>query len=224
MARDLGPYTMAGFGDSITQGAGASRPEYGWLAVLESRMRPFLNRPLNVINASVGDNTISPRTTNYKEASHPSALERLSKDVLSRKPDLVLVCYGLNDMRFGTPADVFAEDLGEILAQLRNALPSGQFLLTNVFHMTGWDRYEPRNKGSRDLTRAYNQAIDRVAVRHHAMLADVWSAMGERDFLIAPDGVHANDLGHAVIAGRVFETLVKGLPVFRGNVVNQARP
>ena len=200
------PFTVVGLGGSVTQGEGASRPGQGWLAQLEARMRPFLNRDLKVIPAA---------------ASHPSALERVPKDVIAHRPDLVLVCYGLDDMRLGTPVDVFAEDLGEVLTQLRDSLPSCQFLLTNVIHMTGWGRHDPSNHGSKESTRAYNLAIEKLAVRNHAMLADVHGAMGERDFLVHPDGVHPNDLGHAVIAGKVFETLVKSLPVFRGNAVNR---
>ena len=197
---------VVGFGDSITCGAMATGTRNSWLGVVEELFRLFLLAPPRVYNEGIGDNTISRRTTNYAESSQPPALERVDS-VLAHRPDLVFVCFGLNDMRFGTPVDIFAEDLDTVIGRLHSGLPTALVLLTNVFYMNGWDRHAPRNRGSPDSARAYNAAIAKVAANRNVALADVWSAMGMRDDLIHQDGAHSNDLGHRLIGHRVFEAL-----------------
>lgn len=195
------------FGDSLVVGSKASSPERSWVGVLATLLREFSNPEPTVIRKGLGDNTISPRTTSYEHASKPSALERVAGDVVAENPDVVLVCFGLNDMRFGTPTAVFAEDLALVVSRVREGCPRALTVLTNVYHMTGFDRFPPRDRGSLALTRAYNAAIAEVARASGALLADVSAAMAFDDRLIHADGVHANDLGHRVVAHRVFETL-----------------
>jgi len=200
------PINYVAFGDSITVGSKARTPENRWLNVFASQVCAFTGRAVNTTNAGLGDNTISPRTTNYALASKPSALERVQADVIDRKPDLVTVAFGLNDMRFGTPAQVFSEDLGRVLDAVRAGLPDAFVVCLNVFHMSKFDSFAPRNRGSVALTLAYNRAIAEHAARLSLPLADVSAAMAFQDSLIHDDGVHAEDLGHRLIGNRVFET------------------
>ena len=202
-------YKVIGFGDSITLGAKASKQEYQWLEVFGAQLKLFSSKAVEVINQGVGDNTISPRTTNYEESVKPSALERVTKDVINDNPDMVLICFGLNDMRFGTPVEVFQEDLDKVVQEIKKGLPKAQLLLTNVFHMTGFDRYEPRDRGSVSMTKLYNLAIQIIGEKHTIPVADVSAAMAFQDYLIDDDGVHGNDLGHKVIGNKVFECLVQ---------------
>lgn len=202
-------YKIIGFGDSITLGAKATKDAYNWLGVVELLLKLFSNQAIEVINKGVGDNTISPRTTNYELSAQPSALERVEKDVVEEQPNMVFVCFGLNDMRFGTPVEVFKEDLEQVLIKIIHQLPNTKIILTNVFHMTGWDRYTPRDRGSIAHTKNYNQAIEKLGVKYQLPLADVSEAMAFQDYLIHEDGVHGNDLGHRIIGHRVFETIVQ---------------
>jgi len=211
-------FRIIGFGDSITLGAKATMDEYNWLGVLEHQWRYFFNNPVEVINKGVGDNTISPRTTNYDETTKPSALERTQDDVIHLNPDLILICFGLNDMRLGTPIEVFSEDLEKIIIQIKSACPEAIIILTNVFHMTGWGRYFPRDRGSIELTKIYNEAIGLIGEKHHIPVADVSGAMAFKDYLINEDGVHANDLGHRIIGNRVFETIARHTQFLNGNI------
>lgn len=200
-------YKVIGFGDSITLGAKARNHEYSWLGVLESQLSLFLDQPLEVINQGVGDNTISPRTTNYEESTKPSALERVVTDVIDLQPDMVLASWGLNDMRFGTPVSIFKEDLEKVIIQLQEHIQNAQLVLTTVYHMTGFDRYPPRDQGSVSLTKEYNEAINDLAQQYNIPLADVWKAMDTKDHLIHEDGVHGNELGHRIIGNTIFETI-----------------
>ena len=85
-----GPITIVAFGDSVTHGAvGAGEIDYE--TVYWNRLRKKINAirsyvPVNVINAGIGGNS----------ANH--SLPRLDSQVLSHNPDLVIVCFGLNDV------------------------------------------------------------------------------------------------------------------------------
>jgi len=206
---------IVGFGDSITLGAKATKKEYTWLGIVETQLRLFINRRVKMVNKGIGDNTISPRTTNYNESTKPSALERVGEDVIDLNPQMVYVCFGLNDMRFGTPVEIFEEDLEKVVLEIKSKLPKTEIILTNVFHMTGWNRYEPRNRGSLELTLAYNKAIGSIAEKHTLPLSDVSEAMNFNDDLIHEDGVHGNDLGHRIIGNRVFETTVQNSVILK---------
>lgn len=93
----LGGVTIAFLGDSVTQGCfeiyrkngrivpvfdGKSSYEMGVFEILSSL---YPSCTLNIVNAGIsGDNA-------------PNGLLRLERDVLSKSPDLCVVCYGLND-------------------------------------------------------------------------------------------------------------------------------
>jgi lysophospholipase L1-like esterase len=85
-----GPITIVAFGDSVTHGALASE-EYNYETVYWNRLRnKILEKrnyvPVNVINAGIGG------------ISAERSLERMDSQVLAHNPDLVIVCFGLNDV------------------------------------------------------------------------------------------------------------------------------
>ena len=85
-----GPITIVAFGDSVTHGAvGAGEVDYE--SVYWNRLRKKINAvrnyvPVNVINAGIGGITAS------------ASIERMDLQVLAHNPDLVIVCFGLNDV------------------------------------------------------------------------------------------------------------------------------
>lgn len=81
-------------------------------------------------------------------------------------------------------------------------------VLTTVYNMSAYELYPPFHKGSVEATEVYNSVIRRVAEEHDALLADIWDAEGQAPWLIAVDTVHANRLGHRVIAHCVFQKVV----------------
>lgn len=85
-----GPITIVAFGDSVTHGA-VAEDEINYETVYWNRLRKkiieFRNYvPVNVINAGIGGITAN------------GSLERMEKQVLAHNPDLVIVCFGLNDV------------------------------------------------------------------------------------------------------------------------------
>jgi lysophospholipase L1-like esterase len=164
------------------------------------------------VNKGISANAISPRSPGYDASRKPSAIERYDKDVIQLKPDLFVLSYGLNDMRAGMPPEWFREDMQKIISDVKKAC-NPVIVLTTVYHMSAYDRYPPYNIGSREATEIYNLIIRQLAEKNGCLLADIYDAEGCADWLIDPDTVHANDLGHRVIGNRVFETIVKNLRI-----------
>ncbi|MBR2353582.1 MAG: GDSL family lipase [Clostridia bacterium] len=84
-----GPINIVIFGDSVSHGAVVGYIDYE--NVYWNQLKKRLNRfrdyvPVNMINASIGGTTAK------------RSLERLERHVLIHEPDLVIVCFGLNDV------------------------------------------------------------------------------------------------------------------------------
>ncbi len=97
-----GPITVVAFGDSVTHGA-VGEGEINYETVYWNRLKQKLNAvrkyvPINVINAGIGGITAA------------ASLGRMDLHVLAHNPDLVIVCFGLNDVN---------GDLAEYLNALR---------------------------------------------------------------------------------------------------------
>ena len=56
---------------------------------------------------------------------------------------------------------------------------------------------------------SFNEAVAGVATAEACLYVDVLRASGEADWLVHYDGVHANDLGHRVIANAIFNVLAQ---------------
>ncbi len=85
-----GPINIVAFGDSVTHGA-VGPDEINYDTVYWNLLRKKLNEvrnymPVNVINAGIGGITAS------------GSIDRMERDVFTHNPDLVIVCFGLNDV------------------------------------------------------------------------------------------------------------------------------
>lgn len=84
-----GPINIVVFGDSVTHGALHGSINYE--TVYWNRLRQKINKtrsyvPVNVICAGIGG------------ASAKGSLGRIDRDIVNHSPDLVIVCFGLNDV------------------------------------------------------------------------------------------------------------------------------
>ena len=180
-----------------------------WVDVFARLLTEFQGPPEpEVINAGIGGNAISPRSPGYAASAKPSAMERYEEDVIAKGPDLVVVSYGLNDMRAKMPPEDFREDLSTLVSAIKEACRP-VIVLTTVYNMSAYRVYPPFDKGSVEATEVCNLVIKQVAEEHDALLADIWGAEGGAPWLIDADTVHANRLGHTLIGNRVFETVAK---------------
>lgn len=112
--------TIAFFGDSVTQGCfefyeteeGTIETIFDKEYTYHKKMEEILsllfpNVPLNIINAGISGD------------SAEGGLQRLHRDVLAHNPDLVIVCYGLNDVNNGEEGiQQYGCDLKEIFNQI----------------------------------------------------------------------------------------------------------
>ena len=105
--------TIAFLGDSVTEGCfrGYNNYEKGYHNVLKRKLEVLCpSSVINIINAGIGGST------------SVLGAERLERDIISKNPDLCVVCFGLNEvggLEKGLP--VFINALSEIFEKLKNA-------------------------------------------------------------------------------------------------------
>jgi uncharacterized protein (DUF952 family)/lysophospholipase L1-like esterase len=130
---------------------------------------------------------------------------------LALQPDLATVMGGLNDlMRSSVDLDAVAGDLDAMLAALR---ATGATVLTNTFPDPS--EIAPLFRRLAPRIAAYNERIRRVAADRGALVVDFAThGVGTDLRTWSPDRIHANPLGHALIAAGFADTL--GLPGFSG--------
>lgn len=118
-----GPINIVIFGDSVSHGFLRDNVDYE--NVYWNRLRRMLNRfrdyvPINMINASIGGTTAK------------ASLARLERQVLIHEPDLVIVCFGLNDVN-GSLED-YVGSLRSIFARCREAGRDVIFMTPNMLN------------------------------------------------------------------------------------------
>ena len=204
------PFTrMVVIGDSIAKGACATQKEYSWVYRLAELISQCQEKGIEMINAGIAGNLISNRSKayNHQDAGKPSALERYRRDVIENKPDLIVISFGLNDVRCGTPVDVFIEDMGKMIDVIKKET-QGIIVLVNMYFITGYKKHgEVWGYADIASTREYNSQIEQYAAENDLLYADVFSAQAQADWVVDADGVHPNNLGHLLIANKVFETI-----------------
>ncbi len=135
--RDNGPVVAAFLGDSVTQGAfnfingdgiNEGRHECDYEAVYHNQLKKmffkiFPSAPLNIINAGI------------LGTSAGFGLKRLERDVLRYSPNLVVVCFGLNDSFSGIEGlEDYADALRDIFRKLKDAKTEVIFMTPNMMN------------------------------------------------------------------------------------------
>jgi len=177
--------TIVAFGDSIV--AGYKQPE-GWPEVLG---RDLAGRygGVRVLNAGISGDTAG------------DGLGRLRRAVLAHQPDLVLIAFGLNDMKNGVSLSRFEEDLSAIVSEIV-AGGAQPVLLTTTRLQRGAGMVARVNPAP------YNESIRTLAEEKDIPLIDVndqFKGLNTPEYLI--DAAHLNGEGYRVLA----EIIRKGL-------------
>ncbi len=99
-----GPITIVALGDSVTHGAVVGS-HFSYDTVYHNRLKNMIYEirnyvPINVVNAG-----ISGITASY-------SVDRVDSQVVAHNPDLVIVCFGLNDVN--EPIETFLDSLKAI--------------------------------------------------------------------------------------------------------------
>lgn len=176
---------MIFFGDSICHGQHVS-VERHFVVQLAAYYNARLTPPLLVENRSINGNTSR------------QALERLSYDVTSQRPDMVYVQFGLNDCNvwqtdFGRPRvalEAYKANLREIIEKVQAAGATRVIVGTNHPCLLG-EPYEER-------LCLYNRCAREAAAETGAVLFDVRATARPFDpsRMLMVDGIHLSEAGH----------------------------
>lgn len=181
------PVRIVCFGDSVTgvyYHTGGRRAYADMLEIALQRLYP--DAEIDVINAGISGHAT------------PDALARIDTDVLSHRPQLVTVMFGLNDMTH-VPLDEYAANLGTIASKCRDAGAEVLFCTPNaVFDTEG----RPES-----VLEEYVAAIHRVGAEIHVPVVDcfaAYKAVRAEDLftfgLLMSDEIHPNMDGHKLFA------------------------
>lgn len=120
-----GPINVVIFGDSVSHGAINGYNDYE--SVYWNRLKRKLNTlrdymPVNMINSSIGGTTAS------------ASVKRLQRDVLKHEPDLVIVCFGLNDVN--ASLESYTSALETIFSECKKIGSDVIFMTPNMLNTT----------------------------------------------------------------------------------------
>lgn len=171
------PVTVAVIGGSITQGAMASSPEhiYGSLIAKWWQDR-FPQSKVTFVNAGIG------------ATGTPFGCVRARRDLLSHKPDFVVVEYAVNDGN----DEAYAETYEGLIRQILKQPNRPGVVLLFMMNKAGGNAQEWEAK----VGRHYN--LPMVSYRDALWPEIEAGRMKWSD--ISPDEVHPNDFGHAQAA------------------------
>ena len=176
---------LVAFGDSITAGGDATKPELVfWRRWADELQRRYPRARVTAINgATGGDSTVQ-------------GLQRLQPKVLDENPDLVLIGFGMNDHnKGGVSVPQFEQNLKQIITHIRSET-GAEVVLFSAFPPN------PRWKYGSHHMQDYAAATERVAREAACAYADVfnnWQAMAARkkpEDLLGNNINHPNDFGH----------------------------
>lgn len=210
-----GPITIVAFGDSITHGSvGPGEKDYE--SVYWNRLKKKIYGvrdlvPVNVINAGIGGYTAS------------RSLARMDKQVFAHMPDLVIVCFGLNDVN--EPLETYLDALRTIFIRCKEENVETIFMTPNMLNTYVADGTEEcyleyarktaelQNSGTMDT---YMQAACDVAQRMGIKVCDCyseWKRMSrtqDTTLLLANYINHPKREMHELFAEMLFQTLFDG--------------
>ena len=173
---------MIAYGDSITSGGDASEVrlcyQERWIAGLAQQ---FQNAQLISENGSTGG-----------DASY-QGVQRLEEKVLSRDPDLVLVAFGMNDLR--TPRTEYVENLNTIISQIRSRTQAEVMLISTFPPNPDWIFASGNSDEIAEATSAVAESAHCAYADVHAVWAQV---LRRKDLssLLGNNINHPNNFGH----------------------------
>lgn len=214
MLEKEGPITIVVFGDSVTHGALLNEINYEtvYWNLLRKKILDVRNYvPVNIINAGIGGTSAS------------GSIGRTDKQVLAHNPDLVIVCFGLNDV--GGELEKYISSLHTIFEKCKSSGTDVIFMTPNMLNTyvaedTPKEHYEYALKtaewqknGRMDL---YMEKAVELASEMNVSVCDCyakWKKISEnRDttLLLANRINHPVPEMHKLFADSLFETIFDG--------------
>jgi lysophospholipase L1-like esterase len=199
-------------GDSITHGG--ARPD-GYVTLFrETLEKNHKDLGVEVIGAGISGNKV------------PDVEKRLERDVLAKKPSVVVIYIGINDVWHsqsgkGTPKDEFEKGLRSLIEQINKA-GARPVLCTASVIGEKTDGTNPLDK----MLEEYCSVSRAVAKETKTQLIDLRQAFmdhlkannkdNKEKGVLTGDGVHLNPAGNKFVAEQMLTALVGGSPAAGG--------
>jgi isoamyl acetate esterase len=190
------------FGDSLTALAGTEEPKQhvsrGYVRIVREALREnHASKGITVDWVATGGHTV------------PDLLKRVDKDVIARKPTIVVVQIGCNDAR-RIPKETFQRGLEELIDRLqKEGVQVIQCTLTSVGEKhDGTNKDDPKLEEfaavQRAVARAKNVPLNdlrRAFVSHW----EKHNPDNKPSGILTYDGNHFNDAGHQFVAEQMLK-------------------
>lgn len=196
-----GRLTILAMGSSSIEGVGASRPELGFVPLLEAGLeRRLPGVEVTVINKGIGGETA--RDTRL----------RFEREIAANQPDLVIWQLGTNDILRDRPMeDIFADfRAGEAVLDAADV----DVLLIDPQRLpeaTTNAGFKGRNPALGEMSRLIDLEGGRIgyAVLHRFEAMSAWTGLPRGG--VGPDDLHLNDAGYSCWAENTAEGLAAAL-------------
>lgn len=192
------------FGNSLTQLAGQEAPKQhvkkGYVRIVaETLAAKHPDKKIKVDWVATGGHTV------------PDLLKRVDKDVIAKKPTIVVIQIGCNDAR-RLPQEKFKAGLEELIDRLQKAnIQVIQCSLTTVSERhDGKDKYDPQHEAfaqvARDVAKAKNVPLNDLRKAFMDYLK-VNNPDNKHSGFLTYDGNHWNDNGMRFVAAQMLKML-----------------
>src|SRR5262245_43834259 len=192
------------FGDSLTQLGGQEAPKQhvkkGYVRIVaESLAEKHPDKKIKVDWVATGGHTVH------------DLLKRVDKDVIAKKPTIVVIQIGCNDAR-RLPQEKFKAGLEELIDRLQKAeIQVIQCSLTTVSERwDGKDKFDPQHEAfaqvARDVAKAKNVPLNDLRKAFMSYLKE-HNPDNKTSGFLTYDGNHWNDNGMRFVAAQMLKML-----------------
>jgi lysophospholipase L1-like esterase len=199
-------------GDSITQGGGG---EKGYCTLVQKGVEAKMpDAGITFVNAGISGNKV------------PDVQGRLQKDVLDKKPTLVFIYIGINDVWHwklvdgapttgGTPKDKYEAGLKDVIGKIKDAGATVILCTPSVIgeKAPGTNERDKMLDEYSDISRAVAKETGVQLVDLHKAFQDYERANNKEDKdrgVLTSDSCHLSDAGNQLVAGEMLKAL--GIP------------
>jgi lysophospholipase L1-like esterase len=192
------------FGDSLTELAGKEEPKKhvkkGYVRIVREKLeKTHKDKDLKVDWVATGGHTV------------PDLLERVDKDVIAKKPTIVVIQIGCNDAR-RVPKEKFKAGLEELIDKLRKAdIQVIQCTLTSDGEKhDGTNKDDPKLEQFADIERGVAKAKKVPLNDLRKAFVQYWKKNNpdnKPSGILTYDGNHFNQKGHEFVAEQMLKKL-----------------
>jgi lysophospholipase L1-like esterase len=198
-ARASGTVRIIAFGSSNTELTLENAGRHNWVDWLGIQLRLHVGRHIHVINQGISGDTAE------------MLLARIDRDVVSYRPDAVIITIGGNDANAGVPPEIYAGRIREMCGMLRagGAVPILQTYYCPLYHEAGAGYaglFEANMQAKRDIA----DELGLPLIDQYRRFEPMYRRYPDEYAKLMRDWLHLNALGNLLMAQNICDRL--GLP------------